>query len=418
MNLPLNKNIPTIMHIDLNSCFATVEQQAYPNLRGRPIVIAAYTSPNGCVLAPSIEAKRLGIKTGMTVRDARLLCRDVIVRDPDPVMIRHAHLKFKNVLKNYSPNVIPKSIDELVVDFTGTLALKRGLKEVGFEIKKEIRQAVGEWISCNIGISTNRFLAKLAAGLHKPDGLDIITADNLEKTYSNCMLLELNGINTHFQARLNANGIFTPSDFLHTSLETLQNRVFKSINGYYWYLRLRGWEIDAVEFGRKSYGQSYALKEPTQNPQKIARLMMKLCEKMGRRLRRHNFTAFGLHVATLYTDFSHWHTGRTFSTNLYTVQELFTKAIFLLNQQPERKKVRTLAVSCYHLSPTQPEQLTIEEINSQKRRKVQDAVDKINNRWGEYVITPLLMLGMNDVIVDRIAFGGAKEIEDLYAQPS
>src|SRR6266702_2828234 len=84
MDLQLNRNDPRIMHIDLNSCFATVEQQANPLLRGKPIVVAAYNSPNGCVVSPSIEAKRCGIKTGMTVRDAKLLYPQVIVKTPDP----------------------------------------------------------------------------------------------------------------------------------------------------------------------------------------------------------------------------------------------------------------------------------------------------------------------------------------------
>jgi len=118
MNLPLNHNNPQIMHIDLNSCFATAEQQAYPSLRGKPIGIAAYTAPSGCVLAPSIEAKRYGVKTGMTVRDARLLCPDIIIRDPDPRLVRDIHVKFRSVLQNYSPLIVPKSIDELVVDFS------------------------------------------------------------------------------------------------------------------------------------------------------------------------------------------------------------------------------------------------------------------------------------------------------------
>jgi DNA polymerase-4 len=86
------------MHVDLNSCFATIEQQANPLLRGKPMVVAAYDSPNGCVVAPSIEAKRYGIKTGMTVRDARLLYPRVIVRTPDPSKYRYVHLKFRNIL--------------------------------------------------------------------------------------------------------------------------------------------------------------------------------------------------------------------------------------------------------------------------------------------------------------------------------
>src|SRR4051794_16771192 len=100
MALPLNHNAPTIMHVDLNSCFATIEQQANPLLRGKPIVVAAYDTPNGCVVAPSIEAKLYGVKTGMTVRDARLLCPGVIVRKPDPPKYRAVHLMFRKIFRD------------------------------------------------------------------------------------------------------------------------------------------------------------------------------------------------------------------------------------------------------------------------------------------------------------------------------
>src|ERR1700759_1584318 len=110
MPLLLNQNPPTIMFADLNSAFATCEQQANPLLRGKPIVVAAYNSPNGCVVAPSVEAKALGIKTGMTVRDARLLCPGVIVRTPDPEKYRYVHLQFRKIFRDYSPDVTPLSI--------------------------------------------------------------------------------------------------------------------------------------------------------------------------------------------------------------------------------------------------------------------------------------------------------------------
>jgi DNA polymerase-4 len=120
MPLPINHNQPLVMHVDLNSCFATIEQQANPLLRGKPLVVAAYNSPKGTVVAPSIEAKRFGIKTGMTVRDAKLLYPKVIVRTPDPAKYRAVHLQFKKIFTDYSPAVTPKSIDEAVIDFTDT----------------------------------------------------------------------------------------------------------------------------------------------------------------------------------------------------------------------------------------------------------------------------------------------------------
>jgi DNA polymerase IV len=126
MALALNHNPPRIMHVDLNSCFATIEQQANPLLQGKPIVVAAYDSPRGCVVAPSIEAKEYGIKTGMSVSDARLLYPKVIVRTPDPPKYRWVHLKFRKIFQDYSPDVSPKSIDEAVIDLTHTLSLFKG----------------------------------------------------------------------------------------------------------------------------------------------------------------------------------------------------------------------------------------------------------------------------------------------------
>src|SRR4051812_39146601 len=92
--LRINASEPLTMHIDMNSCFATMEQQANPLLRGRPVVVAAYPSPRGCIVAPSIEAKQFGIKTGMMVQDGRALCPDIVVLTPDPPKYRDAHIRF------------------------------------------------------------------------------------------------------------------------------------------------------------------------------------------------------------------------------------------------------------------------------------------------------------------------------------
>jgi DNA polymerase IV len=414
MPLPINRNQPLLMHVDLNSCFATIEQQANPLLRNKPIVVAAYNSPNGCVVAPSIEAKRYGIKTGMTVRDARLLYPAVIVRTPDPPKYRAVHVQFRNIFKDYSPAVTPKFIDEAVIDFTDTYALyHRSLIDIGQEIKRRFRKEIGEWMTCSIGISTNRFLAKLAASLKKPDGLETIDHTNVLSVYENVSLLDLNGINTRYAARLQASGIFTPMEFYQASLETLKKQVFQSIVGYYWYLRLRGYEIDQVDFGRKSFGNTYALGKQTTDPRELAKLLMKLCEKTGRRLRKAGFTAQGVHVSCVYTDFSFWHTGRKVEQPLYTTREIYLKTLRLLNQSGYKKRVRNLAVSVYNLIPHQSEQL---ELFHSRSHAVAEAMDRINDKYGEFVITPALMMGMDDTIIDRIAFGGVKELEELYQQ--
>ncbi len=411
MQLAINKNPPLIMHMDLNSAFATIEQQANPLLRGKPMVVAAYNSPRGCVLAASIEAKRFGIKTGMRVQDAKLLYNNLVVRTPDPTKYRAVHLMFMRILQDYSPHVTPKSIDEAVIDFTDTYDLNKcDLIDIGREIKQRFRREIGEWIFCSIGIGPNRFLAKLAASMHKPDGLAVIDHTNLIGTYSRAKLIDLHGINTRYQARLNAYGIFTPVDFFHASLEKLQKQIFRSILGYYWYTRLRGWEIDAVDFKRKSYGNSYALKKQTNDSKVLAKLLMKLCEKTGRRLRRNGYCGQGVHVGCLYTDHTYWHMGRKFDLPVYTTQEIYFRALTLMSLSGYKKKVAELAVRVYDLIPNSDEQL---KIFSSPTHAVSKAMDEINDTYGEFAVTSGLLMGMGNTIIDRISFGGVRELEDI-----
>lgn len=414
MDLEVNTKTPKIMHIDLNSCFATIEQQANPLLRNRPIAIAAYNSPGGCIVSPSIEAKRLGIKVGFRVKDARVLCPSIVILTPDPAKYRDVHIKFKKIFQSYSPSVTPKSIDEAVLDFTDFSNQKRDLVDIGGEIKLRLRNEIGEWISCNVGIGTNRFLAKLAASLHKPDGLDVINKDNIRQIYSQINLMDLCGISHRLKARLNDHNIHTPQEFFAAPLFVLWKQVFRSVSGYYWYLRLRGYEIDKEESKRSSFGQSYALYKKTDNELELQKILLKLTEKMGRRLRKANYSAQGTHVAIEYIDRTYWHKGQKFTKNMYTTPEIFQKIKMLFALRPKIKKISKISISCFCLSPMKNIQLNLFESDYTKRRLVARSVDKINDLYGEFVITPALMANMDDLILDRIAFGGVKELEDLY----
>jgi len=139
--------------------------------------------------------------------------------------------------------------------------------------------------------------------------------------------------------------------------------------------------------------------------------LMKLCEKTGRRLRRARCTAQGVHVSVVYADLSWWHMGRKFDVPVYTTRDIYIKALRLLNRSGYTKPVRNLAVSVYNLIPGTSEQLGL---FSSPTHAVSEAMDTINDRWGEFVITPALILGMDNIILDRISFGGVKELEEIY----
>ena len=410
-NLSFNKKPSTIMHIDLNSCFATIEQQANPKLRGKPIAVAAYSTPSGCIVAPSTEAKEKGIKVGMRVKEGKLLFPDLIVLEPDPWKYRNVHIALRKLISEYTADYNPKSIDEFVLNLEGYPAFKKGMPEIAKGIKKRIKQEIGEWITVSVGIAPNRFLAKTASGLHKPDGLDEINKDNFLEVYKNLQLTDLNGIKTRNAARLNSTGIYTVTDFYRASVEDLK-AAFNSINGYYWYLRLRGWEIDDVLFARRSYGNSYALPKPLRTKEELSPILTKLVEKTGMRLRRAGCKTKGVHVALSFRDGGYWHKGLSFEKELLDSREIYKKAYRILNRCPYKKPVRELAVSCFNLTKSNTSQLELFE-DVEKKEKVVESIDKTNSKWGEFVITPARMLSAKDEVPDRIAFGGVKELEEF-----
>src|SRR3990170_4916979 len=327
--LNFNPRPSTILHIDLNSCFATIEQQANPHLRGKPLAVAAYATSNGCILAPSIEAKRYGIKTGMRVKEGKLLYPGLIVLSPDPWKYRNVHLALRQLISEYTSDFYPKSIDEFVLNLEGFPAYSRGMFAVGRELKKRIKKEIGDWLTVSIGIAPNRFLAKLASGIHKPDGLDEINKDNYLKIYSKLSLTDLPYIKLRNAVRLNSVGVYKVTDLYNAPLWKLK-AAFESINGYYWYLRLRGWEIDDVIFGRRSYGNSYALPKPLTKPEELSHILAKLVTKMGARLRRAGYKARGVHVAISYRDGGFWHKGVTLDKVIFDTRDIYKKAFKIL----------------------------------------------------------------------------------------
>ena len=143
--MEFNSSPSVIMHIDLNSCFASVEQQANPFLRGKPVAVAAFVTDRGCILAASVEAKQLGIKTGMRVMDGRAIYPKLIVLPPDPWKYRNVHLKLRKLISGYTSDFSPKSIDEFVLNMKDYPKLLSGnMTRIGMEIKQRIKREVGE----------------------------------------------------------------------------------------------------------------------------------------------------------------------------------------------------------------------------------------------------------------------------------
>jgi DNA polymerase-4 len=406
--MEFNPKHSTRMHIDLNSCFASVEQQANPFLRGKPMGVGAYETPNGCIIAPSREAKQLGIKTGMRVMDGKLISPNLVIIQSDPAKYRTIHLRLKRLLLEYTDHIEPKSIDEFVLDLEGTPSFKKGMLNVAKEIKKRILDEIGDFLTVNVGVAPNRFLAKTAAGLRKPDGLDEINISNYLQIYSKLGLTDLCGIEKKYAARLSQFGIFTVLDFYNADAKTLKY-AFRSKIGYDWYLRLRGWEIDDVTFPRRSFGNSFALGTNLATPEQLAPILMKLVDKTGWRMRKQGYKANGIHLSLSFRSGNFWHRGMKLGKTLFDSRDIYKELFKMLHYCPYREPVRILAESVFDLEAIENAQLELFD-DVDKKAKVVEAIDSVKEKYGSFSIMPGIMLGTEDIMPDRVSFGGVSEL--------
>ena len=392
------------MHIDFNSCFASIEQQANPFLRGKPVVVGAYTTNSGCVLAASREAKVLGIKTGMRVMDAKNIYPKVVVLPSDPNKYREVHKELKELLRHYSDRVYPKSIDEFVVD----LYNQNETYEIAREIKQRIKNEIGEFLTVSIGLAPNRFLAKTASNLKKPDGLEEINRENFLQVFSRLKLTDLTGIKERNARRLRIYNIFSVLDFYSADPRKIEG-AFGGISGYYWHLRLHGYEVDEFEVVRKSFGNSYALPKPFSKFSDLVPIIQKLVDKTGMRLRTSGYLAGGVHLGISYRDHTYWHKGRPLPRAIFATKDIFSEIYKLLQLAGENGPVRELAVTCINLKPADFLQLDLLSDVFGKENLVK-AIDTINNRYGIFTLTSAAQMTAGSAVPDRIAFGGVREI--------
>lgn len=413
MNFELNKGKPMIMHIDLNSAFATTEQQAHPSLRGKPIGVTNRMSKECCVIAASYEAKALGIKVGTRLSEAKAICPDFIMLETDAPKYERVYEKLVRIMKDYSPKIKMKSIDEGIIDFHGCEPILNGrsLTDIGYEIKQRVKDEIGDWMKINVGIGPNRFLAKQAAGWHKPDGLDVIDHTNLLKYYQDIEMLDISGIAERYQARLNSFDIFTPMQFLAADEYKLKKQVFKSIVGTYWYRRLRGYEIDDVETKLGMIGRQWVVKDPSDKDSYLLPCLSYLCETTGMKLRFRNVEVRGICVWAHYVNGESWYAKRMYKSTFYTNQEVYRRALELFNTRPHGT-IRTMGIYCYQPETSTKSQLDMFE-DTQKKRWLTQSMDEINDFYGAFTIHSATTIEGKKIIKQKIPFGGTEYFDLL-----
>lgn len=411
MNYHLNREEAQIMHIDLNSAFASAEQQAWPSLRGKPMGVTNRLSKECCVIAASYEAKALGIRVGTRRSEAVALCPDFVMLETDPSKYTWMYKHLIRIMKDYSPNVKMKSIDEGVIDFHG-IARKRSLEDIGYEIKERFKTEVGSHMRINIGIAPNRFLAKMAAGWHKPDGLDKLDHRNLIDFYKEIELEDITGIADAFGARLRAHGIFTPIDFLEAHDEMLRKRVFKSINGLYWHERLRGYEIDDQPTHLGMVGRQWVLSKTSNDDAWLRSCLHFLTATAGLKLRYRNVEARGVCVWVSFNTGGGWTDKKMMRQTFYTDADIWLHVSRLFNHRPKHMIVRTMGMYLYQLTPSTRSQMSLLD-DVTKAGDLTKAIDEINDFYGTFTVFSADTLTGTKNVKQKVPFGGTEYFELL-----
>jgi DNA polymerase IV len=259
-------------------------------------------------------------------------------------------------------------------------------------------------------------LAKLAAGFMKPDGLFKIDRENLEMVYGMLDLIDLPYIAKQNKLRLNEAGIFTPLDFFRAPEVALTKQVFRSVMGHHWYLKLRGYETE-VEFGIKTVGRSYVLEHRTSDPEEIANLLYKACVKVARRLRRNNLAARGLLLGSTYAGGSTRHWGqrirsryawgerKMYKTAVRRADQLYWRAMDLFRGSPEGVELASIYITAYAVEPARTDQLMLYETEDARRERIEDAINLVNDKYGELTLLPAVVAKSKNPMKDKVPFG-------------
>ncbi len=411
MDYHLNPEEAQVMHIDLNSAFASAEQQAWPSLRGRPMGVTNRLSKECCVIAASYEAKALGIKVGVRRSEAIALCPDFVMLETDPSKYTWMYQNLLRIMKSYSPYFKMKSIDEGIIDFHGVIRT-RSMEDIGYEIKQRMKDEVGQYMRVNVGIGPNRFLAKMAAGWHKPDGLDTLDHRNLIDFYKNIELEDITGIADAFSGRLRAVGVNTPLEFLAANQDFLRKRVFKSINGLYWHDRLRGYEMDAQPTQLGMVGRQWVLRKASNDDEWLRSCLHFLAETVGMKLRFRNAEARGVCVWMSFNIGGGWSDKRMLRATIYTNQDIWLQVSKLFDKRPKHMVIRTMGLYLYQLTPSARSQLSMFD-DVAKADHLTKAMDEINDFYGSFTVFSADTLTGTQNVKQKIPFGGTEYFDLL-----
>ena len=384
----------TIVHLDMNSYFASAEQQANPYLRGKPVGIVK-AEGRGCIIAASAEAKKYGIQTGTTVWESTRLCSSILLVPANMEKYFSLTQRLIRIAEDYSPIVEVFSIDEMFLDVSEVLPqYGGGAWEIALRLKEDIRENLGEWMRCSVGISFNKISAKLASEMQKPDGLTFLTTnDYLEKTES-VAVEKVCGIGRSRTQWLLSRGIFSLG-------QARKFRLPAELESLVWLQGtdelVTGWKLPSA----KSVSRTYTAFKDIWRGEEVKKLVRNLVEEAAGKLREMKMAGRTISLAlSSVTGGSFW-ARKTGKNPINDPSTIFT----LLWKEYEGKPllpVRFAGVGVSNLGFNF--QLPI----FKQKQELLKAADEVNQRFGGFTLYPARLLGGELIRPEVTGFFGDK----------
>ncbi len=413
------------LYVDFNSYFASVEQQTRPETRGRPVVVVPSMTEATCAIAASYEAKALGIKTGTKIYEAKKLCPELICVQADHQKYIEFHEAILHEVDKYIPIHKVYSVDEFVCKLQGKEQTVQGAINLAKQIKKGIHENVGGCITSSIGVAQNRFLAKLATEIEKPNGLVLLQGEDLPHKLFQLKLSDICGIGKSMEYRLRMNGIATIADLYSLSPKHMRS-IWHSVGGERMWYNLRGYDLPDVETNKTTIGHSHIL-APERRPQKKAKIVaQRLTLKAASRLRR-----YGMHAKAMDLSVRFENGPKVgYSKNFYQANDNFTflevlKGLWsaIGKSYIPNARIKKVSITLHNLiedDKIQPEffddnKIFKDQFIVQKHEKVSVAMDKLNSKYGRDTIVIGFSPNISsDFSGTKIAFNRIPESQEFY----
>ncbi len=367
------------LYVDLNSYFASVEQQLRPELRGKPVGVLPVLAETTCCIAASIDAKRYGIKTGTPVWQARKLHKHIIFVQARPATYVEIHHRIVAAVESCTPVTAVLSIDEMSCDLMGSEQQEKKAIALARRIKQAIYTQVGEVLHSSIGIGPNRFLAKTASNMQKPDGLTVIRQAELPQRLYGLKLADMNGIGRAMEQRLNRLGIETVQQLCESSKHRLRH-AWGGVEGERFHAKLRGEAIVPGPTQRATVGHSHVLAPEMRDPTSALAVIYRLLHKAAMRMRHYGYCAGGLSLHLSYLDRDSWRDKVRFAPHSDTLKLNHVLA-GLWQRRPVDGTLLKVGVNLFDL--TDQIQLSRDLFEAENQHEGLNIVlDQINQRYG------------------------------------